>query len=390
MRVLHLIHSFNRGGVEKWLIDILQEMPRELCEIDFCCKGADPGPWAPLARERGARIHHCPLTIFHVGFLSGLGGILRGGEYDLVHSHLGIYSGLAVRMANRAGVPIVTTFHSSLFPPGVRIFTAPGLSWLRNLYGRISIAYAIRHSDHLTAVSRGVLDEVVPDEPALRAKSSVSYLGLKFPPPAAEREKLAFRQSLGWPGDVPLVIHVGRFYHQKNHFGLLKVFQLVLGQLPRAKLVMLGVGPLLEGVKAYVAEHGLVESVRFLGPTDDAASVIAKADVLLFPSRFEGFGLVALEANAVEVPVVGSNVVGLNEAVENGETACLWDVDDTRSMAASVIRILSDPAYARQLGEAGRARAERLFSAKASAERLIHLYRTVLGKANEKEAKGAH
>jgi len=153
--------------------------------------------------------------------------------------------------------------------------------------------------------------------------------------------------------------------------------------------VMLGVGPLLESVKAYVSEHGLRESVRILGPTDDAASVIAKADVLLFPSRFEGFGLVALEANAVEVPVVGSDVVGLNEAVENGETACLWDVDDTRAMAASVIRILSDPAYARQLGRAGRARAERLFSAQASAERLLDLYRTVLSKSAEKKRTGA-
>jgi glycosyltransferase EpsF len=329
------------------------------------------------------------LTLSHVGFLTGLRRILKGNAYDLVHNHLGMYSGPPVWVANRAGVPIITTFHNTHFPPQLPMFSIFGLSWLRAVYGRTSISYALNRSDHLTVISRGVMDEVIPDRSELRAKSSVCYYGLRIPPPAGIEAKTLFRQSLGWPGDVPLVIHVGRFHDQKNHFGLLKVFQLVLRELPRAKLVMLGVGPLLESVKAYVSEHELRESVRILGPTDDAASVIAKADVLLFPSRFEGFGLVALEANAVEVPVVGSDVVGLNEAVENGETACLWDVDDTRAMAASVIRILSDPAYARQLGRAGRARAERLFSAQASAERLLDLYRTVLSKSAEKKRTGA-
>ena len=177
---------------------------------------------------------------------------------------------------------------------------------------------------------------------------------------------------------MPVVIHVGRFYEQKNHLGLLAVFERVLRDVPDAKLVLVGEGPLMERVKAYVAARGLTQAVRMVGARNNAASLIACADVLLFPSLFEGFGIVALEANAAGLPVVGSDVMGLNEAVENGSTAVLWDVNDVASMAASVVRILNDSTYAKTLGEAGRIRAERLFSVKASAEKLVRLYRGLL------------
>ena len=162
MRVIHLINAFNRGGVEKWLLNMLAAVPRHSCEFDVCCKGAGLGPWAPQAVQHGARIYHCPLRPSQIGFIRGLRRILLENHYDLVHNHLGIYAGLAVWVAQNVGTPIITTFHSSTFPAASELLALPGLSQLRHLYAHFSIKYAIRHSDMLTAVSTGVLDDMVP------------------------------------------------------------------------------------------------------------------------------------------------------------------------------------------------------------------------------------
>lgn len=382
MRVIHLINAFNRGGVEKWLLSVLATAPRDRLAIDVCCKGSDLGPWACLAMDCGASIHHCRLTPFQVGFVRGLIKTLRENRYDVIHNHLGVYSGLAVWVARRVGIPVVTTFHSSEFPAANKALSLPGLVHLRSLYGRFSLGYAIRHSDMLTAVSRGVIEEVVPNRPELRAKTVVTHLGVDIPEPATKDDKARFREELGWAEDTPLVCHVGRFFEQKNHFGLLAMFERVLRQAPGAKLVLVGDGPLKEPVEDYVKTRNLQESVRFLGSRDDAVSVMACCDVFAFPSFWEGFGIVALEANSVCVPVVGSDVVGTNEAVENGKTALLFETSDLDSMAAAVVRLINDRAYAASLGSAGRARAKELFSMQASVEGLMRVYeRAVAGRA---------
>ncbi len=380
MRVLHLINAFNRGGVEKWLLNMIAAIPRESCEFDVCCKGASLGPWAPQAIQYGARIHHCPLRPLQIGFIRGLRRILLENHYDLVHNHLGIYAGLAVWVAQSVGTPIITTFHSSTFPPASELLALPVMSQLRRVYAHFSLKYAIRNSDMLTAVSTGVLDDMVPRESPHREKSAAIHLGIEIPAVATNEERASFRASLGLKAGTPLVIHVGRFFTQKNHFGVLAIFERALRQVPEAKLLLVGVGPIAERVEERVRNSSLRDAVRMLGAQDDAASLIARCDVLLFPSFWEGFGIVALEANAAAVPVVGSNVVGLNEAVENGSTALLWDVHDLESMAASVVRILTDHEYAWALGQAGRLRAERRFSTKASAERLIRLYHELISR----------
>jgi glycosyltransferase EpsF len=381
MRVLHLINAFNRGGIEKWLLSMIAEIPRSVCELDVCCKGSDLGPWAPLAAEHGARLYHCPFRPSHVGFVRGLSRILREHHYDLIHNHLGIYSGLPVWVGHRAGVPVVTTFQNNEFSPAAKWLSLPLVVHLLRVYARLSVRYAIVHSDLLTAVSQGILEDVVPHQKGLREKSRLLYLGTAIPPVTTTEEKRAFRESMGWSADAPVIMHVGRFFRQKNHVGLLKVFERVLPHVPHARLVLVGTGPLVEEVEKRVRQAGLSASVRMLGAIDDAASLIAKCDVFLFPSLWEGFGIVALEANASGVPVVGSDVVGLNEAVENGQTALLFSVDDTESMAMAVVRILSDPLYAARLGDAGRMRAERLFSVSAAAERLLNLYRHLLARS---------
>jgi glycosyltransferase involved in cell wall biosynthesis len=186
------------------------------------------------------------------------------------------------------------------------------------------------------------------------------------------------RSELGVGERAPLILHAGRFIEQKNHEGVLEVFERVVLAEPSARLVLLGVGPLLDRVLASIERRKLNRSVTYNGLRDDVVTrVLPASDVFLFPSLNEGFGLAALEANAASVPVVATNIAGLDEAVLSGRTAMLHAISDIEGMAGSVIGFLRDAALASKFGAAGREHAMS-YSHEASARKLRELYNDCL------------
>ncbi len=375
MRVLHLVFSFYRGGLESWLIAMLREIPRGECAMDACCMGTDTGPWAPLAQELGASVLPCPLRPTHIGYLRGLSKILREGEYDLIHNHLGVYSGFPIWVAHREKVPVVTTFHNTAFA-GASMWwlRLPVLSHLRRAYGHFSIRYALRHTDLLTGVSKGVVSHLTKDRSDWQHRARVLYLGVGIPDLSTEPERKAFRRSLGTSESAPLIIHVGRFIEQKNHVGLIDIFGRIVDHRSDAKLLLVGEGPLQSSIETLVANRGLEDSVLFLGFRNDVPQLMSTCDLLLLPSLHEGLPIVCLEAQAAGLPVVASRIPGLVEAVEEGRTAFLHDISDHQGMADSILRILNNQAMAGAMREAGRDRIVGFFSRKAAAARLLDLY----------------
>lgn len=378
LKVLHLIHSFNRGGIEKWLISMLRQIPRSQCEMDFCSKGAEIGDLAPIVQELGAKVYHCPLTPGHFDFIQCLKRILIEGQYQILHNHLGIYSGIPTWLAHQYSIPVITSFHNTHFLPETSFTRFPVIRLLRSIYGIISIDYALRHSDLVTGCSQGVIQTFDPQETKMKKSSRVLYYGVNILDIATPEELAAFRNSFGWSADTPIILHVGRLIEQKNHLGILSIFQLILKQIPNAKLILIGEGILHSLIENAIASRKLDKSVIMLGLRDDVLSIMSKCDVFLFPSIYEGFGLVAIESLAANLPVVGSNIPGLTEAVLNGETALLHDVGDIDGMANSVIKIISDRQYAQQLAKAGRAWVKENFSLEVSANNLVNIYRSVI------------
>ena len=103
-----------------------------------------------------------------------------------------------------------------------------------------------------------------------------------------------------------MVGHVGRLHPQKNHDFLIEVFAEIKKKKPDAELILIGTGPLEEKVRSKVADKGLTESVQFLGNRKDMNRVYQAMDIFVFPSLFEGLGIVAIEAQAAGVPIVCS------------------------------------------------------------------------------------
>jgi glycosyltransferase involved in cell wall biosynthesis len=378
MKVLHVITHLGPGGIERWLLSMLEQIPRTDCAMDICCKGASVGPYAPSAQKWGAEVHHQPLGLTQIGFISGLRKLVAREKYDVVHNHLQAYSGLPALACQALGVPIITSFHCTAFPPETWL-RYRGIRQLRNAYASVSVKYALHHSTMFTGCSQDVINTIRKTYgDGNGAGWRVLYYGTQLPQLPTDEQRRELRQSFGWPGDVPVIIHVGRFAEQKNHFGLIRIFEAVSKRIAGAKLLLVGGGPLRPAVETIVQELGLSDSVKFLGYRDDVPALMARSDVFLFPSWFEGLGVAALEASAAAIPVVASNVSAIAEAVEDNVTGLLRDPHDVDSMADAVALLLTDASLSRRFGTAGRERIAERFSNQVSAGSLLQVYHECL------------
>jgi glycosyltransferase involved in cell wall biosynthesis len=139
---------------------------------------------------------------------------------------------------------------------------------------------------------------------------------------------------------------VGGFSFEKNHEGLLKIFQVVLKRIPQLRLHLVGDGPLRAQIERQVKYSGLEQHVLFHGFVNNPLSYIVAADVLVLPSVIEGLPGVILEAMYCKVPVVAYNVGGIAEILDQ-RTGYLVKKDDEKAFAAAVVEALENPSQSR-------------------------------------------
>ncbi len=336
-RVLHVITTVAPGGAENHLLALAGAQVRAGHRVDVAYLRGDGARERPLAAS-GAR----PVRLGHgrrpgPGAVLRLAGLLRAGRYTVVHAHL-VEGELAavLALALAPGPRLVITRHND-DPFWRRPVVRPIASWLA---GRADRVIAI--SDH---VRRSFAELGVPAE-----KLSTVYYGIE--PSEGGRA----RAELGIPSDGPLLGAVGRLVEQKGHDVLLRA----LAELPGARLAIVGGGPAEADLRTQAASLG--ERVHWLGWRPDGAACMAAFDVFVHPSRWEGLGLVLLEAMALARPIVASRVSAIPEIVVDGETGWLVPPDDHRALAGALREAIDDPAEAGRRGRAGRRRLEACFT----------------------------
>ncbi|MDX2162219.1 MAG: glycosyltransferase [bacterium] len=202
------------------------------------------------------------------------------------------------------------------------------------------------------------------------------------------------RQDAGIAPDAPLVALIARFQDVKGHDTFQAMARIVAAALPAARFIVAGEN--VHGASAddaykaailaaHQADPVLRERLVYLGFRADAERVIAAADVIVCSSHFESYGMVNLEAMASGKPVVSTRRGGPSETVVDGETGFLVEPKDAPALAARVIDLLRDPALRAQMGAAGRARVERLFSAAAMAARFSAAIAAATGDGDQKK-----
>jgi glycosyltransferase involved in cell wall biosynthesis len=176
---------------------------------------------------------------------------------------------------------------------------------------------------------------------------------------SAVADRAQQRAVLGLDPQAPLVIAVGRFFPEKGMINLVKAIPAVLERTPAARFLLVGEGPLRAECQSLADTLGVVHALRFLGQRDDIPALLAASDVMAMTSFAEPFGLVAIEAMACGLPVVGFDGGGLPEIVTSGSDGLLARQGDIAGFAGLLGELLEQPLLRSRLGLQARASVER-------------------------------
>lgn len=180
------------------------------------------------------------------------------------------------------------------------------------------------------------------------------------------------------PEPVPdRIVVVTRFAPPKRNDLLVDAVALIRRTRPQAELHVVGDGPDRETLERQIGELGLDGAVRLLGLRDDVPELLSRAACFVLASDYEGCPLAVIEAMAAGVPVVATGVGGVPELVADRESGLLVGPGDAPALAAAIEALLSDPARARQMGEAGRAIARSRLSHERMISDVLRLYEEV-------------
>jgi glycosyltransferase involved in cell wall biosynthesis len=291
------------------------------------------------AEIEGARVHYVGgwerlgklRYLVHAGRVRCL---VRSLAPDLVHAlHLTSYGFLGAR----AGVhPFVISVW------GTDILEAPTLTPFHNLITR----YALARADRVTATGMRLAEATLRYMPADTDVAVVPY--------GVDLDR--FRPQERGPREELVVGSVGRLAPEKGLNYLLEAMVVVAREQPNVRLLLAGDGPDRSSLEQLARRLGLADRVEFTGEVahEQVPQTLARVDVFAMPSTWEGFGVAALEAAAMELPVVASDIHGIPDVVEDGVTGILVPPKDVASLSGAILRLLRDADERRRLGRAGR------------------------------------
>jgi glycosyltransferase involved in cell wall biosynthesis len=295
IRVLHVHSDLHWGGVERWLLQVSRSIDRSAFEFDFFAASIDPD-WQNAIESMRLGLISSPRPRYLWRYTMTLRRALEKRRYHAIHSHFIDHSGVLLREAAKAGVPLRIA-HSHLDAgPILREIPAHRRAYFR-IQNRLVHRYATRGIAASSAAAVSMFGPTWPKD----SRWSVLHCGIDLTPFDRPRESL--RSELGFAADDVVFGHVGRFTDQKNHHFLIDVAQRLSAILPRARFLWIGEGPLQNAVEERLSAAGLRERVTILSRCANVPELMRSAmDAFLFPSLNEGLGLAVVEAQAAGLP----------------------------------------------------------------------------------------
>ncbi|HET9726077.1 MAG TPA: glycosyltransferase [Gemmatimonadales bacterium] len=366
MKVLHLIDHMGLGGEQRVVQDLAFMHGPEVEPVAWSLRSHE----LPGVTERMAAAG-VPYRTFSLSASTPLAALdlrraLRDTRPDVVHLHLE-YSTLVGALATLSLAP----------PRPLLVASVANDPYRQSRFHRWAGARLAPRMDLHITHSRGIRDSVLRAYAGRPRRVEVVSLGIdlgRFRRDLADPARIAeYRRGAG-----RVVGAIGRLVPQKAMHVLIDAAPALLAADPALRVLIVGDGPLRAELEAQAARLGVAHAVRFAGYQEDVVSAYAAMDVFVLPSRDEGFGLVFLEAMAVGVPVVGTRVIGSEDAVDDGVTGLLVPYADSAALAAAVRGILESPELARRLRETAAERVRRVYSREQCAARVEGLYRELL------------
>jgi len=299
--------------------------------------------------------------------------VLKSQPLDLIHAHFAIDGLYALKLAQKKGIPLVTTLHGfDVTVSNKDLLASRSPAWINYLLHQNKVK---SQGDKFICVSdfiaRQALQHGFPESKIIQ-----HYIGIdvnKYQPRAKE-------------DDQGIILHVARLVEKKGTAVLINAVKQVKVSNPDVKLVIIGEGPLLDGLKAQVTSLGLDQTVTFTGalPHVDVMAWMRKASMLVLPSitaktgDAEGLGMVLLEAAVTGVPVIGTQHGGIPEAIIDEQTGFLVKERDDKQLAERISFLMKDEHKRFEMGKNARIFISEKFNLSKQTIKLEKIYQELI------------
>lgn len=383
IKVLQIIDTLGMGGAETWLMEVLRLWSKSgACQMDFLATSGNPGIFDEESRQLGARVFYLRYGRADLPhFAREFRKLLREGQYDAIHDHQDYASGWHFLMG-RNSLPNVRVTH--VHNPSYQILNNYAITLSRRLTAQIGKKLIARYATHITGTSRQVITEYGFDASAFkRIPKAALHCGFdvsRFRCDSADA-RTGICQEFGWASDFKLILFAGRIDesaeldHARNHKN--SAFAVSVGiacarKDPRMRMLFAGArSKAVSVLEERISAADLNDSIRFIGIRKDIERLMAASDVLLFPSRGEGLGMAAVEAQAAGLPVVAADTVP-RECVVIPELVRFLKIEEGSEHWAT--QVLTFAAERGRVPDANKRVAASAFSIGQSASALLALY----------------
>lgn len=377
LRVMHVINGLGAGGAERSLAEMLPGLrDRGIDNLVVCLLRKNHGVHSSVERQGfdvrvvGSSRSRAPFRIRRIA---------NSWRPDILHTT--IFEADVLGRLAAVGHPckVLTSLVNTY--DGVRVAdpTVPGY---KVAAARLVNGVTARHlNDHFHAISPAVRDSAVNRLGIDRSRVTVVPRGrdLSRLGEASPQRRAEVRRKLGLHQNAEVVLNVGRQEPQKGLAILVRAIADLAVTRPRVRLLQVGRdGKVSLDLRKLAADLGVMDRIDFLGFRDDVGDLLAAADVFAFPSYYEGLGGSVLEAMAMSVPIVVTDVPALVDVVEGGRGGLIVPVGDAPALANALATLLDDRFAAEGTAERALAIFLDRFTMERSVDGMVEMYRRVV------------
>ncbi len=332
-----------------YVLELIRRYNKQEFKMDICVLNQNAGLLADMAKNAGSEVHICPggsrgLRSFAKSFKK----IIKDGEYDVVISHRGYSSGFVLLAAAWAGVKVRICHPHSLLSANMA-----GRSLLAVAGSKIQKKLTMKYATGFIGISQYLIGTLFGLSQDNKKCSIIPCGAILQNNSDSDAVRKSIRAEFGIKEGTTVVGHVGLFAERKNHAFFVRAAE-VLAQNKDYTFLLVGEGPLEQSIKEMVAEKGLKDRFIFAGWQENVSGFMAAMDVMLFPSKWEGFPISVIEANANGLPVAVSDLPLFDEALSPEAQWCRFPLDNPARAAEIVNMILASKAEYEKLAKAAR------------------------------------
>lgn len=299
IKVLHVVGAMNRAGTETMLMNIYRNIDREKIQFDFISYSKDKAHYDKEIKELGGKVIKLSST---TSVKELVNAIKENGPYEVVHAHTLFNSGIAMLAAKKCGIKNrISHAHTTLDKNSsiVRKIYTNGMRLLINKYSTKTLACSREAGKYLFG------EKEINKSKYSYFPNLINYEELLHKP---ENEVIKFKEEYNL-NDGVVIGHIGTLKESKNHKFLIEIAKYMTEQNIDVKLLLVGEGSLRKELEDLTREYNISDRVHILGIREDINVMLHSMDVFVFPSIFEGLGLVLLEAQAAGLPCIVSEAI---------------------------------------------------------------------------------